>query len=255
MAALVAARIGRAITPRLAARLRDPHRRRPVLRCGAGTGPRSARRVARGRGGGLRACARRGHRPRRGASGAAGSCDRKAARGGGGDRSLGSSGARRARASGIGQADAEHAVAQALSERLVDEVPATRPTVAFPHALIREALARRARRAPPDPGCTWRSPARWRMSQVPSPPSWRVTTALPSPWPAPSPRSRRTGAAALTSSRGTRSRAGRRPPAQRSRSDRAGGSERARIVAAGAWRAGAARRRSAPGTRGFPGRG
>ena len=45
-----------------------------------------------------------------------------------------------ARASGISQADAEHAVAQALSERLVDEVPATRPTVAFPHALIREAL-------------------------------------------------------------------------------------------------------------------
>jgi class 3 adenylate cyclase len=45
-----------------------------------------------------------------------------------------------ARAAGIGQADAENAVAQALSERLVDEVPATRPTVVFPHALIREAL-------------------------------------------------------------------------------------------------------------------
>ena len=36
---------------------------------------------------------------------------------------------------------ADRAVQQALSERLVDEVPAARPTIAFPHALIREALA------------------------------------------------------------------------------------------------------------------
>jgi class 3 adenylate cyclase len=45
-----------------------------------------------------------------------------------------------ARAAAIDAEEAERAVAQALSERLVDEVPATRRTVAFPHALIREAL-------------------------------------------------------------------------------------------------------------------
>jgi|HubBroStandDraft_6_1064221.scaffolds.fasta_scaffold03604_3 class 3 adenylate cyclase len=45
-----------------------------------------------------------------------------------------------ARAAGIGEQDAQRAVAQALTERLVDEVPAVQPTVAFPHALIREAL-------------------------------------------------------------------------------------------------------------------
>jgi len=45
-----------------------------------------------------------------------------------------------ARAAGISEQDAERAVAQALSERLVDEVAAARPTIAFPHALIREAL-------------------------------------------------------------------------------------------------------------------
>ena len=33
-------------------------------------------------------------------------------------------------------------MAQALSERLVDEVIAVRPTIEFPHALIREALTR-----------------------------------------------------------------------------------------------------------------
>jgi class 3 adenylate cyclase len=45
-----------------------------------------------------------------------------------------------ARAAGIEEQDAERAVAQALSERLVDEVAAPQPTIAFPHALIREAL-------------------------------------------------------------------------------------------------------------------
>ena len=35
---------------------------------------------------------------------------------------------------------ADRAVAEALSERLVDEVAAEQPTIAFPHALIREAL-------------------------------------------------------------------------------------------------------------------
>jgi class 3 adenylate cyclase len=41
---------------------------------------------------------------------------------------------------GMSGEESERAVAQALSERLVDDVPAARPTVAFPHALIREAL-------------------------------------------------------------------------------------------------------------------
>jgi class 3 adenylate cyclase len=45
-----------------------------------------------------------------------------------------------ARVAGIGEEDAERAVSQALSERLVDDVPAALPTIAFPHALIREAL-------------------------------------------------------------------------------------------------------------------
>jgi class 3 adenylate cyclase len=45
-----------------------------------------------------------------------------------------------ARAAGISKQEAQHAVAQALSERLVDDVPTAQPTVAFPHALIREAL-------------------------------------------------------------------------------------------------------------------
>lgn len=36
--------------------------------------------------------------------------------------------------------DAERAVQEALSERLVDDVPAAQPTIAFPHALVREAL-------------------------------------------------------------------------------------------------------------------
>ena len=46
-----------------------------------------------------------------------------------------------ARAAGIGEQEAAGAVGQAVAERLVDEVPAAQPTVAFPHALIREALA------------------------------------------------------------------------------------------------------------------
>ncbi len=45
-----------------------------------------------------------------------------------------------ARATAISDEEAGRAVAQALSERLVDDVPAAQPTVAFPHALIREAL-------------------------------------------------------------------------------------------------------------------
>ena len=45
-----------------------------------------------------------------------------------------------ARVIGLDGAAAEEAVAEALSERLVDEVPAPQPTIAFPHALVREAL-------------------------------------------------------------------------------------------------------------------
>ncbi len=45
-----------------------------------------------------------------------------------------------ARAAGLAPEDAERAVREALSERLVDEVAAARPAIAFPHALVREAL-------------------------------------------------------------------------------------------------------------------
>jgi class 3 adenylate cyclase len=45
-----------------------------------------------------------------------------------------------ARAAGIGEDEAAGAVGEAVSERLVDDVPAAQPTIAFPHALIREAL-------------------------------------------------------------------------------------------------------------------
>jgi len=48
-----------------------------------------------------------------------------------------------ARAAGLDEAAAAAAVQAALSERLVNEVPATHPTIAFPHALVREALAAR----------------------------------------------------------------------------------------------------------------
>jgi class 3 adenylate cyclase len=43
-------------------------------------------------------------------------------------------------AAGISEEDAERAVAEALSERLVNKVAAKRPTIAFPHGLVREAL-------------------------------------------------------------------------------------------------------------------
>lgn len=45
-----------------------------------------------------------------------------------------------AKVAGLDSQQAERAVAEALSERLVDEVVATELTVTFPHALIREAL-------------------------------------------------------------------------------------------------------------------
>jgi eukaryotic-like serine/threonine-protein kinase len=45
-----------------------------------------------------------------------------------------------AEAAGLSAEEAERAVGQALSERLVDEVAAPQPTIAFPHALVREAL-------------------------------------------------------------------------------------------------------------------
>ncbi len=45
-----------------------------------------------------------------------------------------------ARAAGLGPEEAERAVQEALSERLVDDVAAAEPTIAFPHALVREAL-------------------------------------------------------------------------------------------------------------------
>jgi hypothetical protein len=41
---------------------------------------------------------------------------------------------------GLSREEAERAVQEALSERLVDDVVALRPTIAFPHALVREAL-------------------------------------------------------------------------------------------------------------------
>jgi len=45
-----------------------------------------------------------------------------------------------AKAAGLSPGEAESAVREALSERLVDDVVATEPTISFPHALIREAL-------------------------------------------------------------------------------------------------------------------
>ncbi len=45
-----------------------------------------------------------------------------------------------ARAAGMDEMAAVGAVGEAISERLVDDVPAAQPTIAFPHALIREAL-------------------------------------------------------------------------------------------------------------------
>jgi class 3 adenylate cyclase/tetratricopeptide (TPR) repeat protein len=45
-----------------------------------------------------------------------------------------------ARAIGFDDGKATDAVGEALSERLVDDVPAAQPTIAFPHALVREAL-------------------------------------------------------------------------------------------------------------------
>jgi class 3 adenylate cyclase len=45
-----------------------------------------------------------------------------------------------AEAAGLSPGEAERAVREALSERLVDEVATATPTIAFPHALVREAL-------------------------------------------------------------------------------------------------------------------
>lgn len=45
-----------------------------------------------------------------------------------------------AKAAGLDASQAERAIAGALAGRLVDEVVAAQPTIAFPHALIREAL-------------------------------------------------------------------------------------------------------------------
>ena len=45
-----------------------------------------------------------------------------------------------ARAAALDDSAAERAVAEALSERLVHDVPAPKPTIGFPHALVREAL-------------------------------------------------------------------------------------------------------------------
>jgi class 3 adenylate cyclase len=45
-----------------------------------------------------------------------------------------------AKAAGLGSEQADRAVAEALAERLVDDVVAAEPTIAFPHALVREAL-------------------------------------------------------------------------------------------------------------------
>ena len=45
------------------------------------------------------------------------------------------------KAANLDEGAARAAVAQAVAERLVDEAPTLEPTVAFPHALIREAFA------------------------------------------------------------------------------------------------------------------
>lgn len=45
-----------------------------------------------------------------------------------------------AEVAGLSPAEAERAVRQGLAESLVDEVAAVQPTIAFPHALVREAL-------------------------------------------------------------------------------------------------------------------
>lgn len=45
-----------------------------------------------------------------------------------------------ARAAGLDPEEADRAVREALSERLVDDVVAAEPTIGFPHALVREAL-------------------------------------------------------------------------------------------------------------------
>lgn len=45
-----------------------------------------------------------------------------------------------AEVAGLEPGEADRAVAEALSERLVDDVATAQPTIAFPHALIREAL-------------------------------------------------------------------------------------------------------------------
>jgi class 3 adenylate cyclase len=45
-----------------------------------------------------------------------------------------------AKVAGLDPEEADRAVAEALSERLVDDVATAQPTIAFPHALIREAL-------------------------------------------------------------------------------------------------------------------
>ncbi len=46
-----------------------------------------------------------------------------------------------AKVAGLEREEADRAVAEALSERLVDDVATTQPTIAFPHALVREALS------------------------------------------------------------------------------------------------------------------
>jgi len=52
-----------------------------------------------------------------------------------------------ARAARLGQDDAAQAVQAAVSERLIHEIAAAQPTVAFPHALVREALVARSGKA------------------------------------------------------------------------------------------------------------
>ncbi len=49
-----------------------------------------------------------------------------------------------ARAAGLSDEGSERAVSEALTERLVDEVDSARPTIVFPHAVIREALTARS---------------------------------------------------------------------------------------------------------------
>ncbi len=84
-----------------------------------------------------------------------------------------------AEVAGLGSEQVERGLAEALSERLVDEVVAAEPTVAFPHALIREALT-----APRIvPACISRLRTSSRRIRTSSRASWPATMRAAPAWP------------------------------------------------------------------------